>query len=65
MPIVDGKFVLTKTERGERSGIRFNFVSALILALFTLFGLIGTGNTQNPLWLVVGVLLGILFAQSP
>lgn len=65
MPIVDGKFVLTKRERETRSGFRFNFVSALILSLFTLFGLMGTGNTQNPLWLVLGVLLGILFAQSP
>jgi regulator of protease activity HflC (stomatin/prohibitin superfamily) len=65
MAIVDGKFVVTGRERGTRSGFRFNFISGLILSLFTLFGLMGTGNTQNPLWLVLGILLGILFAQSP
>ena len=65
MPIVDGKFEVTRRERGTRSGVRFNFISALILSLFTLLGLIGTGNTQNPLWLVLGAALGLLFAQSP
>jgi len=65
MPIVDGKLVLSKQERRDRSGVRFNFVSALILSLFTALGLVGTARTQNPLWLVIGVLLGFLFAQSP
>ena len=65
MPIVDGKFVVTRRDSGTRSGVRFNFISALILSLFILLGLIGTGNTQNPLWLVLGAGLGLLFAQSP
>jgi regulator of protease activity HflC (stomatin/prohibitin superfamily) len=65
MAIIDGKIVLSKRERRERTGIRFNFVSALLLILSTGFGLVGTARTQNPLWLIIGVLLGLLLAQSP
>ena len=66
MPIVDGKLVLSKADRAKQpSSFRFNFISGLILAVTSLAGLLGTASTKNPLWVVLGVLLGLLFAQSP
>jgi regulator of protease activity HflC (stomatin/prohibitin superfamily) len=66
MPIMNGRLVVSKQERTQRpSNFRFNFVSAIILAAGTLAGVLGTATTKNPLWIILGVLLGILLAQSP
>jgi regulator of protease activity HflC (stomatin/prohibitin superfamily) len=47
------------------SNFRFNFVSTLILALGAGLGVLGTVITTSPVLLGAGVLLGLLFAQSP
>ncbi len=47
------------------SNFRFNFVSTLILALGAGLGVLGTAITTSPVLLGAGVLLGLLFAQSP
>jgi regulator of protease activity HflC (stomatin/prohibitin superfamily) len=66
MPIVNGQLVVASRQRSSQpSNFRFNFVSAIVLALGTALGLVGTVATKNPIWLILGVLLGALFAQSP
>ena len=47
------------------SNFRFNFVSTLILALGAGLGVLGAAITASPVLLGAGVLLGLLFAQSP
>ena len=47
------------------SNFRFNFVSTLILALGAGLGVLGTAITTSPVLVGAGVLLGLLFAQSP
>ena len=66
MAIANGKLVISKGERAHQpSTFRFNFVSTLVLALGAALGLVGTATTKNPLWTILGVLLGLLFAQAP
>ena len=63
---INGKLVVSKAERARQpSTFRFNFVSTLVLALGAALGLAGTAATKNPLWVILGVLLGLLFAQAP
>src|SRR4051812_18776809 len=45
--------------------LRINFVSVLILIFSVLSGVAMTAVMQNPLWIILGALTGILFAQSP
>ena len=47
------------------SSFRFNFVSTLIVAIGAGIGVLGTLITASPVWATAGVLLGLLFAQSP
>jgi regulator of protease activity HflC (stomatin/prohibitin superfamily) len=66
MAISEGRLVLSKRDRVQMpSNFRFNFVSTLILALGAGLGVIGTAITTSPVLLGAGVLLGLLFAQSP
>ena len=66
MAIANGKLVISKGERSHQpSTFRFNFVSTLVLALGAALGLAGTATTKNPVWTILGVLLGLLFAQAP
>ena len=66
MAISDGRLVLSKRDRVQMpSNFRFNFISTLILALGAGLGVLGTAITASPVLLGVGVLLGLLFAQSP
>jgi regulator of protease activity HflC (stomatin/prohibitin superfamily) len=66
MPIADGRLVVSRRDRGiQPSSFRFNFVSSLILAVGAGLGVLGTALARSPFWLVLGVLLGLLFAQSP
>jgi regulator of protease activity HflC (stomatin/prohibitin superfamily) len=65
MAIVNGKLVVSRREGVQPSKFRFNFVSSLILALGAAVGLVGTAVATSPIWLILGILLGALFAQSP
>ena len=66
MAISDGRLVVSKRDWVARpSNFRFNFVSTLILAAASGIGLLGTAITASPVWLTTGVLIGLLFAQSP
>lgn len=66
MPVISSKGAMSRRDRsGQPSTFRFNFVSTLILALGSFLGLVETAATKNPLWLAIGVGLGLLFAQSP
>ena len=44
---------------------RFNIVAFLILLVFVLGGILGTATTQNPAWLIAGIVLGVVLAMSP
>ena len=66
MAISDGRLVVSKRDRVARpSNFRFNFVSTLIVAAASGLGMLGTAITASPVWVVTGVLIGLLFAQSP
>jgi regulator of protease activity HflC (stomatin/prohibitin superfamily) len=45
--------------------IRGNFVATLILILSILPGLLATAGTKNPLWIILGTLVGGILSRSP
>lgn len=51
--------------RGKRGDVRWNFVSLILFFVPALLGLASTSESNNPLPLIVGILLGYVFAQSP
>lgn len=65
MAITDGRLVVSKRGGLEPSNFRFNFVSSLILGVGVAGGLVVTAALASPIGLIVGGLLGALFAQSP
>ncbi len=65
MAIVNGRLVVSRRESVQPSKFRFNFVSSLVLGLGSALGLVATAVATSPVWLILGVLLGALFAQSP
>ncbi|HVX42167.1 MAG TPA: slipin family protein [Gemmatimonadaceae bacterium] len=44
---------------------RFNIVAFLILLAFVLGGILLTAGTQQPAWLIAGIVLGVVVAMSP
>lgn len=65
-PIV-GSNAVAKRERSQSQQvtIRGNFVAALIFIVAFLSGLLATGSTKNPLWLILGAIAGWIFSLSP
>jgi regulator of protease activity HflC (stomatin/prohibitin superfamily) len=54
-----------RAARASRGQARTNVVAVFILIVSVLLGIIITASTQNPAWLIIGVLAGIFLAQSP
>src|SRR6266550_7382116 len=65
MPGMDEVLAARRAARASRSQGRVNVVSVFILLASVLIGVAMTAGSQNPGWLVIGVLVGIVFAQSP
>ncbi len=65
MPAMDEILAARRAARASRSQSRVNVVSVFILLLSIILGLFITAATQNPGWLVILVLAGIFFSQSP
>ncbi len=65
MPGMDEVLAARRAARASRSQSRANVVSIFILLVSFLAGILMTAATQNPGWLVIWVLAGIFFSQSP
>jgi regulator of protease activity HflC (stomatin/prohibitin superfamily) len=62
---MDEVLAARRAARASRSQSRANVVSVFILAVSFLTGILLTAATQNPGWLVIFMLGGIFFSQSP
>jgi regulator of protease activity HflC (stomatin/prohibitin superfamily) len=47
------------------SAPRINIIALFIVVFFTVLGGIAAAQQQNPVWIVVGIVLGFVLAQSP
>jgi len=65
MPGMDEVLAARRAARASRSQSRANVVSVFILIVSFLTGILLTAATQNPGWLVIFVLAGVFFSQSP
>jgi regulator of protease activity HflC (stomatin/prohibitin superfamily) len=65
MPGMDEVLAARRAARASRSQSRANVVSVFILIVSFLTGILLTAATQNPGWLVIFVLVGVFFSQSP
>jgi regulator of protease activity HflC (stomatin/prohibitin superfamily) len=62
---MDEVLAARRAARASRSQSRANVVSVFILVVSFLTGILLTAATQNPGWLVIFMLGGIFFSQSP
>src|SRR6202171_6343028 len=65
MPGMDEVLAARRAARASRSQSRANVVSVFILVVSILIGIGITAVTQNPGWLVIFVIGGFFFSQSP
>ena len=65
MPGMDEVLAARRAARASRSQGRVNVVSVFILLVALVIGLVMTATAQNPGWLLVWAVLGIILAQSP
>jgi regulator of protease activity HflC (stomatin/prohibitin superfamily) len=65
MPAMDEVLAARRAARASRGTARTNVVAVFILIVALLVGIITTAATQNPAWLLIAIVAGILFSQSP
>jgi regulator of protease activity HflC (stomatin/prohibitin superfamily) len=65
MPALDEVLAARRAARASRSRARPNVIAVFILIFTFLAGVILTGATQNPGWLLFGIITGAIFSQSP
>jgi regulator of protease activity HflC (stomatin/prohibitin superfamily) len=65
MPGMDEVLAARRAARASRGQARTNVVAVFILIVSFLLGIILTASTQNPAWLIIGILAGIFLSQSP
>ena len=65
MPAMDELLAARRAARASRSQSRVNVVSVSILLGSLLAGVLITAATQNPGWLVIFLIGGLFFSQSP
>jgi regulator of protease activity HflC (stomatin/prohibitin superfamily) len=65
MPGMDEVLAARRAARASRGQARTNVVAVFILIVSLLLGVIITASTQNPAWLIIGILAGIFLSQSP
>ena len=65
MPGLDEVLAARRAARASRSVARPNVIAVFILIFTFLAGIFLTAATQNPGWLIFGVLAGVIFSQSP
>jgi regulator of protease activity HflC (stomatin/prohibitin superfamily) len=64
MPALDEVLAASRAARASRTA-RFNVVGVFILLGFTLAGIILTAAAQNPAYMFLGIVAGLVLAQSP
>src|SRR4026208_1176249 len=65
MPGLDEVLAARRAARASRSVARPNVIAVFILIFTIVSGIVLTGRTQNPGWLALGILAGVVFSQSP
>jgi regulator of protease activity HflC (stomatin/prohibitin superfamily) len=65
MPGMDEVLAARRAARASRGQARTNVIAVFILIVFIVGGITITAATQNPFWLFVGVITGVLLSQSP
>src|SRR5690242_18229879 len=65
MPGMDEVLAARRAARASRTQGRANVVSVFILLVALVVGLVMTATAQNPGWLLIWALLGVVLAQSP
>ena len=65
MPGMDEVLAARRAARASRGQARTNVVAVFILIVSLLVGVILTASTQNPAWLIIGILAAIFLSQSP
>ena len=65
MPGMDEVLAARRAARASRSQGRVNVVSVFVLLFALVIGLVLTAAAQNPGWLLIWALAGIVLAQSP
>ena len=65
MPGMDEVLAARRAARASRSQRLANVVSIFIMLVAFLVGILASAASQNPGWLIIAVLAGIVFAQSP
>jgi regulator of protease activity HflC (stomatin/prohibitin superfamily) len=65
MPGIDEVLAARRAARASRGQARTNVIAVFILIVFIVGGITITAATQNPFWLFVGVITGVLLSQSP
>jgi regulator of protease activity HflC (stomatin/prohibitin superfamily) len=65
MPAMDEVLAARRAARASRGTARTNVVAVFILIVALLVGIITTAATQNPAWLLIAIVAGVLFSQSP
>src|SRR5213596_3707018 len=65
MPAMDEVLAARRAARASRPQSRLNVVAVFILLISVLIGVAMTGSSKNPAWLVIWVVVGFVFAQSP
>src|SRR5919206_2963852 len=65
MPGMDEVLAARRAARASRSQGRVNVVAVFILLVALVIGFVMTAAAQNPGWLLVWALLGVILAQSP
>jgi regulator of protease activity HflC (stomatin/prohibitin superfamily) len=65
MPAMDEVLAARRAARASRGTARTNVVAVFILIVALVVGIITTAATQNPAWLLIAIVAGVLFSQSP
>jgi regulator of protease activity HflC (stomatin/prohibitin superfamily) len=65
MPGMDEVLAARRAARASRSQGRVNVVSVFILLVAIVIGLVMTAGAQNPGWLLIWTIAGVVLAQSP
>ena len=65
MPALDEVLAARRAARASRSVARPNVIAVFILIGFTLTGILVTAATQNPAYLFLGLIAGLVLSQAP
>jgi len=65
MPAMDEVLAARRAARASRGTARTNVIAVFVLIVAVILGVTLTSTTQNPVWLPLAIVAGVLFSQSP